>query len=44
MVETNLLSAMTATEVFLDQLSDGGAGLVNVSTVAGRVAAAGFAA
>jgi NADP-dependent 3-hydroxy acid dehydrogenase YdfG len=45
MVETNLLGAMTATEVFLDQLRDGGGGdLVNVSSVAGRVAPAGFAA
>ena len=44
MVETNLLGAMTATEVFLDQLRDGGGDLVNVSSVAGRVAPAGFAA
>jgi NADP-dependent 3-hydroxy acid dehydrogenase YdfG len=46
MVETNLLGAMTATEVFLDQLRAGGGGgdLVNVSSVAGRVAPAGFAA
>ncbi len=46
MVETNLLGAMTATEVFLDQLraSGGGGDLVNVSSVAGRVAPAGFAA
>jgi NADP-dependent 3-hydroxy acid dehydrogenase YdfG len=44
MVETNLLGAMTATEVFLDQLQDGGGDLVNVSSVAGRVAPAGFAA
>jgi NADP-dependent 3-hydroxy acid dehydrogenase YdfG len=36
MVETNLLGAMTATEVFLDQLRDGGGDLVNVSSVAGR--------
>jgi len=43
MVETNLLGAMTATEVFLDQLQHGG-DLVNVSSVAGRVAPAGFAA
>jgi len=44
MVETNLLGAMTATEVFLDQLrADGGGDLVNVSSVAGRVAPAGFA-
>jgi NADP-dependent 3-hydroxy acid dehydrogenase YdfG len=36
MVETNLLGAMTATEVFLDQLRDGGGDLVNISSVAGR--------
>src|SRR5947199_5330466 len=45
MVETNLRGAMTATEVFLEQLrADGGGDLVNVSSVAGRVAPAGFAA
>ena len=45
MVETNLLGAMTATEVFLDQLrANGGGDLVNVSSVTGRVAPAGFAA
>jgi NADP-dependent 3-hydroxy acid dehydrogenase YdfG len=46
MIETNLLGAMTATEVFLDQLRAGGGGgdLVNISSVAGRVAPAGFAA
>jgi NADP-dependent 3-hydroxy acid dehydrogenase YdfG len=44
MVETNLLGAMTATEVFLDQLRANGGDLVNVSSVAGRVAPAGFAA
>jgi NADP-dependent 3-hydroxy acid dehydrogenase YdfG len=45
MVETNLLGAMTATEVFLDQLRANGSGdLVNISSVAGRVAPAGFAA
>lgn len=38
MVETNLLGAMTATEVFLDQLRDGGGDLVNISSVAGRTA------
>jgi NADP-dependent 3-hydroxy acid dehydrogenase YdfG len=36
MVEVNLLGAMTATEVFLDQLRDGGGDLVNLSSVAGR--------
>ncbi len=43
MVETNLLGAMTATEVFLDQLRDGGGDLVNISSVAGRKARAGNA-
>ena len=41
MVEVNLLGAMTATEVFLDQLRDGGGDLVNISSVAGRTAPAG---
>ena len=40
MVEVNLLGAMTATEVFLDQLRDGGGDLVNISSVAGRTARA----
>ncbi len=44
MVETNLLGAMTTTEVFLDQLRDGGGDLVNISSVAGRTARAGNAA
>ena len=43
MVDTNLLGAMTATEVFLDQLRDGGGDLVNISSVAGRKARAGNA-
>jgi NADP-dependent 3-hydroxy acid dehydrogenase YdfG len=43
MVEVNLLGAMTATEVFLDQLRDGGGDLVNISSVAGRTARAGNA-
>lgn len=43
MVETNLLGAITATEVFLDQLRDGGGDLVNVSSVAGRTARPGSA-
>jgi NADP-dependent 3-hydroxy acid dehydrogenase YdfG len=43
MVEVNL-GAMTATEVFLDQLRDGGGDLVNISSVAGRTARAGNAA
>ena len=38
MVEVNLLGAITATEVFLDQLRDGGGDLVNISSVAGRTA------
>jgi NADP-dependent 3-hydroxy acid dehydrogenase YdfG len=43
MVETNLLGAMTATEVFLDQLRRGGGDLVNLSSVAGRTARPGNA-
>jgi NADP-dependent 3-hydroxy acid dehydrogenase YdfG len=42
MVETNLIGAMTATEVFLEQLRDGG-DLVNVSSVASPTAPADFA-
>jgi NADP-dependent 3-hydroxy acid dehydrogenase YdfG len=38
MIETNLLGAITATEVFLDQLRDGGGDLINISSVAGRTA------
>ena len=45
MVEVNLLGAITATEVFLDQLKDGaedgGADIINISSVAGRTARAG---
>jgi NADP-dependent 3-hydroxy acid dehydrogenase YdfG len=42
MIETNLVGAMTTTEVFLDQLRAGGGGdLVNISSVAGRTASAG---
>jgi NADP-dependent 3-hydroxy acid dehydrogenase YdfG len=41
MVEVNLLGAMTATEVFLDQLRNGGGDLINISSVAGRTALAG---
>ncbi|HTB50224.1 MAG TPA: SDR family oxidoreductase, partial [Solirubrobacteraceae bacterium] len=41
MVEVNLLGAMTTTEIFLDQLRDGGGDLVNISSVAGRTARAG---
>jgi NADP-dependent 3-hydroxy acid dehydrogenase YdfG len=43
MIETNLLGAITTTEVFLDRLRDGGGDLVNVSSVAGRTARAGNA-
>jgi NADP-dependent 3-hydroxy acid dehydrogenase YdfG len=45
MIEVNLLGAITATEVFLDQLRDDaeerGGDVVNVSSVAGRTARAG---
>ena len=40
MVEVNLLGAITTTEVFLDQLKDGGGDLINISSVAGRTARA----
>jgi NADP-dependent 3-hydroxy acid dehydrogenase YdfG len=43
MVEVKLLGAITTTEVFLDQLRDGGADLINISSVAGRTARAGNA-
>jgi NADP-dependent 3-hydroxy acid dehydrogenase YdfG len=44
MIETNLLGAITTTEVFLDQLLAGGGGdLVNLSSVAGRLARSGNA-
>jgi NADP-dependent 3-hydroxy acid dehydrogenase YdfG len=43
MIETNLLGAITTTEVFLDQLVAGGGDLVNLSSVAGRSARAGNA-
>ena len=44
MIETNLLGAITTTEVFLEQLiADGGGDLVNVSSVAGRTARPGNA-
>ncbi|MGO9972382.1 MAG: SDR family oxidoreductase [Solirubrobacteraceae bacterium] len=43
MVEVNLLGAITATEVFLDQLCDGEGDLVNISSVAGRTARPGNA-
>ena len=40
MVEANLLGAITAAEVFLDQLKDGDGDLINISSVAGRTARA----
>jgi NADP-dependent 3-hydroxy acid dehydrogenase YdfG len=43
MVETNLVGAMTATEVFVDQLRSRRGDLVNLSSVAGRTARAGNA-
>ena len=43
MVEVNLLGAITATEVFLDQLRYGGGDLINISSVAGRTARPGNA-
>jgi NADP-dependent 3-hydroxy acid dehydrogenase YdfG len=43
MIEVNLLGAIVATEVFVDQLRDGGGDLVNISSVAGRTARAGNA-
>ena len=45
MIETNLLGAITTTEVFLDQLraGDGWGDLINISSVAGRTARPGNA-
>ena len=43
MLEVNLLGAITATEVFLEQLRDGGGDLINISSVAGRTARSGNA-
>jgi len=43
MIETNLIGAVAATEVFLDRLKDGGGDLVNISSVAGRTARPGNA-
>jgi NADP-dependent 3-hydroxy acid dehydrogenase YdfG len=40
MIEANLLGAITATEVFLDQLKNGGGDVINISSVAGRTARA----
>jgi NADP-dependent 3-hydroxy acid dehydrogenase YdfG len=40
MIEVNLLGAITATEVFLDQLKNGG-DIINISSVAGRTARSG---
>jgi NADP-dependent 3-hydroxy acid dehydrogenase YdfG len=41
MVETNLLGVVYSTHVFVDDLCAGGGDLVNVSSVAGRIARAG---
>jgi NADP-dependent 3-hydroxy acid dehydrogenase YdfG len=41
MIEVNLLGAITATEVFLDQIKDGGGDIINISSVAGRTARSG---
>jgi NADP-dependent 3-hydroxy acid dehydrogenase YdfG len=41
MIEVNLLGAITTTEVFLDQLTDGEGDIVNISSVAGRFAGPG---
>ncbi len=41
MIEVNLLGAITATEVLLDQPKYGGADLVNITSVAGRTARTG---
>jgi NADP-dependent 3-hydroxy acid dehydrogenase YdfG len=43
MIETNLLGAITATEVFVEQLRDHQGDLVNLSSVAGRTARSGNA-
>jgi NADP-dependent 3-hydroxy acid dehydrogenase YdfG len=41
MIDVNLMGAITATEVFLDQLQDDGGDIINISSVAGRTARAG---
>ena len=41
MIEVNLLGAITTTEVFPDQLKDGGGDIINISSVAGRTARSG---
>ena len=38
MIDVNLAGAITVTEVFLDQLKDGGGDIINISSVAGRTA------
>jgi NADP-dependent 3-hydroxy acid dehydrogenase YdfG len=43
MLEVNLLGAIATTEVFLDQLRDGGGDPINISSVAGRTARSGNA-
>ncbi|TWH09410.1 NADP-dependent 3-hydroxy acid dehydrogenase YdfG [Rhodococcus rhodochrous J45] len=40
MIEVNLLGAITTTEVFLEQIKEGGGDIVNISSVAGRTARA----
>ena len=40
MIEVNLVR-ITTTEVFLDQLKDGGGDIINISSVAGRTARSG---
>jgi NADP-dependent 3-hydroxy acid dehydrogenase YdfG len=41
MIEINLLGAITATEVFLEQIVSGGGDVINISSVAGRTARSG---
>lgn len=41
MIEINLLGAITTTEVFLDQITQDGGDVINISSVAGRSARAG---
>jgi NADP-dependent 3-hydroxy acid dehydrogenase YdfG len=43
MIEVNLFGAITATEVFLDQIKAGRGDIINISSVAGRSARAGNA-
>ncbi len=41
MIEVNLLGAITTTEVFLEQLKDGGGDIIDISSAAGRTARSG---